>query len=162
MMTNPTEPTTLPVDDFDDDEVDDVVTFDEWRTEQPELLAAVEPANPRRQLGRALASLRSGRGLTQRQLAAMLDKQQPAIARIENGTTNVGWETVYEILNALGVTFSFAFAEQEPELIPRAVLVAQLEAEFKRGFSEGMVASAASRSPQVIRTRNPAKSRNAI
>ena len=82
---------------------DDVVDYQTWRAARPEIAAIAAHAGPRRLLGRTIAELRVGRRMTQQQLADMLDEPQAAIAQVENGTTNVDWETLSAIFDALDV-----------------------------------------------------------
>ena len=61
-------------------------TLKDWQTEQlrdPEFVAAANELEP----GYQIARLRIQRGLTQAQLAEMVETRQPSIARLENGTS---------------------------------------------------------------------------
>ncbi|HEX5934489.1 MAG TPA: helix-turn-helix transcriptional regulator, partial [Pseudorhizobium sp.] len=49
--------------------------------------------------------LRKARGLTQAQLAAMVNTKQPAIARLESGRVTPSLESVEAIADALGAQF---------------------------------------------------------
>lgn len=61
-------------------------TFKEWQAEQtqdPEFVVASRELGP----GYQIARLRIQPGLTQMQLAEMVGRRQPSIARLENGTS---------------------------------------------------------------------------
>jgi len=53
-------------------------------------------------LGRALRTLRDRAGMTQEQLAALLQMDATYISRIERGRRGVQWLTVQRFLRALG------------------------------------------------------------
>jgi len=50
----------------------------------------------------ALMELREKEGLSQRELARKVGKPQSTIARIENGSMNVTFDTLMDIVSALG------------------------------------------------------------
>ena len=50
----------------------------------------------------ALMKLREQEGLTQRELAKKVGKPQSTIARIENGSMNVTFDTLADIISSLG------------------------------------------------------------
>lgn len=61
-----------------------------------------EAAHPK---GKSLRALRLERGLSQKELAAMLNTQQPYIARIEAGKTSPQIDTVKRLADALEVDY---------------------------------------------------------
>lgn len=54
-----------------------------------------------------LRELREREGYSQRELAKKVGKTQSTIARIENGSMNVTFDTIAEIVNSLGHTIRF-------------------------------------------------------
>lgn len=59
----------------------------------------------RKLLGARIQEIRKQRGLTQPDLAALIGfKDYQAVGRIENGRVTPSVFTIYQILNALGVT----------------------------------------------------------
>lgn len=60
-------------------------------------------------LGRRIKYLREKRNLTQRELAALLDKDYQVLGRIENGRVNSSSFIIYQIAIALGVTMNDLF-----------------------------------------------------
>lgn len=54
-----------------------------------------------------LRELREREGYSQRELAKKVGKPQSTIARIENGSMNVTFDTIAEIVNSLGHTIRF-------------------------------------------------------
>lgn len=57
-------------------------------------------------LGRRIAYLRESKGLTQPELASLLNKDFQSISRIENGHVNVSGYTIQLIAIALNVTMN--------------------------------------------------------
>ncbi|MDR0199349.1 MAG: helix-turn-helix transcriptional regulator [Streptococcaceae bacterium] len=57
----------------------------------------------------ALMQLRESEGLTQRELADIVGKPQSTIARVENGTMNVSFNTLAEIAQAMGKKMKVSF-----------------------------------------------------
>jgi putative transcriptional regulator len=64
-------------------------------------------------LGKRIKTLREQKGLTQPELAALLNKDYQALGRIENGRINPSSYIVYQISKALGVSLNeiFDFSE---------------------------------------------------
>lgn len=54
-----------------------------------------------------LREMREREGYSQRELARKVGKPQSTIARIENGSMNVTFDTIAEIVNSLGYTLRF-------------------------------------------------------
>lgn len=68
-------------------------------------------------LGEALTQLRRDTNLTQGELAAILQKGQPSVAKLENGPTpNVALRNLYEFAEALPVPLSRVFQLAEASL----------------------------------------------
>ncbi len=53
-------------------------------------------------LGKALRALRSHARLTQEDLAAQAGLDAPYISRVENGSLDIRWSTLTQLLDALG------------------------------------------------------------
>src|SRR6516225_4140529 len=67
---------------------------------------------PRSASGLLLRSARSRAGLSQRHIARRAATTQSVVARIENGDTSPGWDTLMRLLRAAGF-------ELEIQLVPR-------------------------------------------
>lgn len=57
-------------------------------------------------LGKRIASLREKKGLTQQQLASLLNKDFQSISRLENGRVNASVYTIKKIADALEVSMA--------------------------------------------------------
>lgn len=137
-----TDHTTPNIDDID--EPTSVTDFlSTLSTEDDEFAEALSEAEPLRLLATIVTDLRNLRGLTQKELAERIGKQQPAIARIENASVNSGWETVSQILHALRVNLQFTPAEVDLVAISREEFEAHMQAAEQKGFANGMVRAAA-------------------
>ncbi|AWM14195.1 XRE family transcriptional regulator [Flavobacterium sediminis] len=60
-----------------------------------------------------LKRVREAKGLSQKELAGLLDMPQPQYSRIENGKTDPSFTVVYRIANALNVSLSELFNADE-------------------------------------------------
>ncbi len=78
----------------------------------PEFSKEYEALEPEYQLAAALIRLRLARGMTQEQLARLLNTKQESIARLESGSSLPSLSTVKRVANALD-------AELEIRLRPR-------------------------------------------
>ena len=78
----------------------------------PEFSKEYESLEPEYQLAAALIRLRLAKGLTQEQLARLLNTKQESIARLEGGSSLPSLSTIKRIANALD-------AELEIRLRPR-------------------------------------------
>lgn len=58
--------------------------------------------NYREYIGRRIAQIRKGKGLTQEQLAKLTGYDRTNIAKIENGRYNTGIDIIGKICDALG------------------------------------------------------------
>jgi len=77
------------------------VSFEDWKADQmkdPELRAALEELEPAYQVAR----LRNIRGLTQAQLAELVDTKQSSIARLESGGRQPRLSFLRRVVEALG------------------------------------------------------------
>ena len=77
------------------------IRFEDWEAEQMqdrEFLAAAEELEPAYQVAR----LRIMRGLSQEQLAELVDTKQPSIARLESGKTEPRLSFLRRVVEALG------------------------------------------------------------
>ena len=77
------------------------IRFEDWEAEQmqnPEFRAAVEELEPAYQVAR----LRIKRGLTQQQLADLVNTHQSSIARLESGKTEPRLSFLHRVVKALG------------------------------------------------------------
>jgi putative transcriptional regulator len=63
----------------------------------------------KKELGKRIAFLREKNGLTQPQLAALIDKDFQSISRIENGRVNASGYILQQIAKSLGVTMNELF-----------------------------------------------------
>jgi ribosome-binding protein aMBF1 (putative translation factor) len=68
----------------------------------PETKKNLEREGKRLETAIALMKLREEEGLSQRELAKKVGKPQSTIARIENGSMNVTFDTLMDIVLALG------------------------------------------------------------
>lgn len=66
------------------------------------------------QLSQHLRALRKARGLTQRELGAILNLNQSRIAEIEKNPSLVSVEQIFEVLAALGAKVVLRTSEAEP------------------------------------------------
>jgi transcriptional regulator with XRE-family HTH domain len=64
-----------------------------------------------RRVGERVRSLRTGRGLTQRELADRVRISRPSIANVEAGRQNVGLRQLCALAGALGVAVGDLVAE---------------------------------------------------
>ncbi len=80
--------------------------------EDPEFRKEYEALEPEYKLATALIRLRLAKGLTQEQLAKLLNTKQESIARLESGSSLPSLSTVRKVANALD-------AEVEINLRPR-------------------------------------------
>ena len=69
--------------------------------EDPEFRKEYEALEPEYQLASALIRLRLAKGLTQEQLARLLNTKQESIARLESGSSLPSLSTVKKVANAL-------------------------------------------------------------
>ncbi len=69
--------------------------------EDPEFRKEYEALEPEYKLASALIRLRLAKGLTQEQLAKLLDTKQESIARLESGSSLPSLSTVKKVANAL-------------------------------------------------------------
>jgi len=77
------------------------IRFEDWlegRMADPEFRAAAEELEPAYQVAR----LRILRGLTQEQLAELVDTKQPSIARLESGRVEPKLSFLRRVVEALG------------------------------------------------------------
>lgn len=61
-------------------------------------------------IGRLLADERTTQGLSQSEIAARMGTSQPAIARLESGSTNARLSTLVRYAEALGCAVDFTLA----------------------------------------------------
>jgi transcriptional regulator with XRE-family HTH domain len=80
----------------------------ERETREPELRAAREALEPEYAYHRAVIDARLAAGLSQRELAARMGKQQPAIARLEGGKHPPGLDMLYALAKVVGGTFTIS------------------------------------------------------
>jgi ribosome-binding protein aMBF1 (putative translation factor) len=73
----------------------------------PELAPNTPGGRAARELGHQLRSWRQGRGLTQRQVAARLGWEQPAVARLEGGAVAPTTTTLALLAERLGIRITF-------------------------------------------------------
>ena len=73
----------------------------------PEFRKKYEALEPKYNLIRALIRRRTELGLSQLQLARIIGKQQPAISRLENGSSNTTIGTLFKVTDALDLDVEF-------------------------------------------------------
>ncbi len=61
-----------------------------------------------------IRTIRKSRGLTQDDLAAMIDRSVDALSNIERGVSLAGYDTLERLAEGLGVPVAEFFAEPEP------------------------------------------------
>lgn len=64
-------------------------------------------------LGDTLKKVREAKGLSQKELAGILDMPQPQYSRIEGGKTDPSFTTISKIANALNISLSELFRADE-------------------------------------------------
>lgn len=60
-----------------------------------------------------IRTIRKSRGLTQEDLAAMIDRSVDAVSNIERGTSLAGYDTLERLADGLGVPIAEFFADPE-------------------------------------------------
>ena len=75
--------------------------YDKYSSD-PKVKKNLEKEGERLETAIALMKLREEEGLTQRELAMKVGKPQSTIARIESGSMNVTFDTLMDIVTALG------------------------------------------------------------
>ena len=108
----------------------DLKTTDELLTEQltdPGFRAEWERTAIARAVALRLVSYRTDRGLSQRDLAQLLEMKQPQVARLERGDVNPRLETLTRLAGALDMEFAIDVrpANRDARLVTRR---AELEA----------------------------------
>ncbi|MGM9886716.1 MAG: helix-turn-helix domain-containing protein [Lactococcus sp.] len=86
------------------------IKFDDFMTEytkKPERKASVEQYKEQLKASVLLSELRTREDYTQKQLAELSGISQSTIARIENGTMNVTFDKLAELVNAMGYKIEF-------------------------------------------------------
>ena len=64
-------------------------------------------------IGLRIKSLRESKGMSQKDLAYSADLDRSYIASVENGQRNISIVNIEKLINALGVSFSFFFSEED-------------------------------------------------
>jgi len=81
-----------------------VTNYEEFEAEllkDPEVRKEYEVLKPKYDMIRSVIKRRNELQISQTQLAKIIGKQQPAIARLENGDHNITINTFFQVLNAL-------------------------------------------------------------
>lgn len=84
-------------------------------------------------IGKNIKQLRKKHGMTQEQLAELVDTDQKQISKIESGQTRARLTTYLHIANAFGVSIDHFLADAlmiEPEHYPVSMLSGEDELEF--------------------------------
>lgn len=89
--------------------------------ESPEFIAEWNRTALGREVAILLIEFRHKHDLTQTDLAKMLNKQQPAIARLERGESNPSIETLTELANSLEASFSINVTPVAPTEVVASV-----------------------------------------
>lgn len=64
-----------------------------------------------RDLGLAISYFRKSRGMTQQQLADIMDVNYETISRIENANTGISMDMLFELSKALGISLGEIFTQ---------------------------------------------------
>ncbi|MEZ5015922.1 MAG: helix-turn-helix transcriptional regulator [Flavipsychrobacter sp.] len=59
-----------------------------------------------KKVAKRIRALREGRGMTQQELAALLDYEKSNLSRLESGTVNIKLSTIYKIAQAFEISMS--------------------------------------------------------
>lgn len=103
-------------------------TSDELLAEQlrddPEFRAEWERTALARAIALAVVRFRAERGLSQRDLAAVLEMTQPQVARLERGDVNPSMDTLVRVAAGLGIelTINVIPANRKPRLVTKRAL----------------------------------------
>lgn len=103
-------------------------TSDELLAEQlrddPEFRAEWERTALARAIALAVVRFRAERGLSQRDLAAVLEMTQPQVARLERGDVNPSMDTLVRVAAGLGIelTINVTPANRKPRLVTKRAL----------------------------------------
>jgi transcriptional regulator with XRE-family HTH domain len=106
----------------------DLKTSDELLAEQlrddPEFRAEWERTALARAIALAVVQFRTDRGLSQRDLASVLEMTQPQVARLERGDVNPTMDTLVRVAAGLGIelTINVTPAHHKPRLVTRRAL----------------------------------------
>jgi transcriptional regulator with XRE-family HTH domain len=91
--------------------------------EEPATRAAYDERRPAYELASKLIQVRTGLGMSQRQLAAKARMTQPEIARLESGAVQPTWETISRVLGAVGAEVDIKVRDQHGKLVRVSVLL---------------------------------------
>jgi transcriptional regulator with XRE-family HTH domain len=106
----------------------DLKTSDELLAERlrddPEFRAEWERTALARAIALAVVRFRTDRGLSQRDLASVLEMTQPQVARLERGDVNPTMDTLVRVAAGLGIelTINVTPAHHKPRLVTRRAL----------------------------------------
>jgi transcriptional regulator with XRE-family HTH domain len=106
-------------------ELNEMKTNDELVAEQlradPEFRAEWERTALARAVAVAVVRHRAERGLSQRDLARVLEMEQPQVARLERGDVNPGMDTLMRVASGLGIEFTIDVrpANAKPRLVTK-------------------------------------------
>ncbi len=59
-----------------------------------------------KKVAKRIRALREGRGMTQQELAALLDYEKSNLSRLESGKVNIKLSTIYKIAQAFDISMS--------------------------------------------------------
>ncbi|MBI5949844.1 MAG: helix-turn-helix domain-containing protein [Chloroflexi bacterium] len=102
--------------------------MDDWDKLKAELLddaetrRAYESRRPAYELASKLIEMRTGLGISQRQLASKARMTQPEIARIESGAVQPTWETISRVLGAVGAEVDIRVRDARGKLVKVSVV----------------------------------------
>lgn len=94
-------------------------------------------------LGETLKKVREAKGLSQKELAGLLDMPQPQYSRIESGKTDPSFTTLERIAKALGISLAELFKANDvlkdinsfdKSLMEKMALIEQLDKKEKAAF----------------------------
>jgi transcriptional regulator with XRE-family HTH domain len=89
-----------------------------------------------------IRTIRKCRGLTQEDLAAMIDRSVDAVSNIERGTSLAGYDTLERLAEGLGVPLAEFFSDSEPGA-PRRTKAMQRLIDAARMLDDGDLDKAA-------------------
>ena len=81
-----------------------------------------QDAEESRRIGRRLRAVREDRGLSQKDLAALVGMSGPQLSKIEKGTSDLRFSTVQTLLRAMGATLDDISGPGDSERSGRAIL----------------------------------------
>jgi transcriptional regulator with XRE-family HTH domain len=98
-----------------------------------------EDSNEARRIARRLKALREDRGLSQRDVAALVGMTSPQLSKIESGASDLRVSTVQALLRAMGATLSDIAGPGAPEVSQRVIRKRAEEAGVNRDLIDRFI-----------------------